>query len=131
MPDTPNVAEQQHQMFVRDENYESLYANNIQFHPSEWDLRLVFGELDLQDGKLIIEQHTSMAMPWLQAKLMLYFLLLQVGVYEMSHGKIPIPTTVMPPEPTPPEGGMKDDPFARRVYEYIKRTREDFFAPAG
>jgi hypothetical protein len=114
--------------FTRHENFESWYANNLQYIPSEWDLKVVFGEIEPQrDGSIIVQQHTAIVQSWLQAKLMHYFLTLQLAVYELAHGTIPVPPSVMPPEPTPPEGDLKDDPAAQRVYEYIKKTREAFF----
>ena len=124
----PEDKEQQSPQFMRHENYETWYANNVQYHPSEWDLKLVFGELDSRDGNVIIQQHTAISVAWLQAKIMHYFLTVQLGVFEMGHGKIPVPTSVAPIEPTPPTGEMANDPFAKRVYEYIKKAREEFMA---
>ena len=116
------------QGFVRHENFESWYANNVQFFPSAWDLRMVFGELDMRDGDAIVQQHTAMTVGWVQAKLMNYFMSLQLGVHEMTQGKIEIPPGALPPEPTPPTGDMENDPIAIQVYEYIKKAREQFMA---
>src|SRR5690242_17810640 len=83
--------------FHRGENFESLYSNNVQFQPFEWDLKILFGELDVQpnketgDNELIIDQHTAITIPWIQAKLAIYFLTLQVGIHEMTNGKLRIP----------------------------------------
>ena len=111
--------------FVRHENFESWYANNIQFIPSAWDLRMVFGELDVQDGNGFVRQHTAMTVSWVQAKLMIYFLSLQVYVHELTEGKIAIPPGALPPEPTPPTGELETDPIAIQVYEQIKKAREE------
>lgn len=90
---------------------------------------MLFGELDSEpDGTVFVEQHTSIAIPWLQAKLMHYFLTLQLGSYEMSHGRIPIPEAVMPPDATPPEGLLEDDPRAIKLYEFVKKKREEFLS---
>jgi len=67
-----------------------------------------------------------MAIPWLQAKIGLYFLTLQLGVYEMTHGKLKVPTALIPPEPTLPTGELANNPDAQQVYEYVKRIREQF-----
>jgi len=133
MPDTPKADEQQSQptpqpIFQRHENFENWYANNIQYFPSEWDLKMVFGQLDWKDGNMLIEQHTAMAIAWTQVKLMIYFLTLQVGIYEMQYGKIKIPPSVRPPEPILPSGDLKDNPIANQVYEFIKQERERFNA---
>ena len=53
---------------------------------------------------------------------------LQLGVYEMSHGKIPIPSAILPIEPAPPTGELENDPLAKQIYEYVKKTREQFLA---
>jgi hypothetical protein len=114
----------------RGEDFESLYANNVYYQPSEWDLKITFGELDNdpKDGKVFVDQHTAIAVPWLQAKLMNYFLTLQLGVYEMAHGKIAIPPAVMPPIPDPPHGDIAGDASAQQVFEYIAKVRKEFFS---
>jgi hypothetical protein len=113
---------------IRHEDYVTLYANNVQFQPWDSDLRMTFGELDLRKGKVVTEQHTAISISWLQAKIMLYFLGLQVAVQEIANGKIKIPDRLFPPEPTPPSGDFENDPVAIKVYEYIKEQREKFLA---
>lgn len=109
--------------YRRGEDFESLYANSVYFQPSEWDLKLTFGELDNKDGVAFVEQHTSIAVPWLQARLMHYFLTLQLEVFEMYHGKIKLPASLLPPEPVYPTGGIENDPQAVAVYERVKELR--------
>src|ERR1019366_2710071 len=116
---------------IRNEDYVTLYSNNIQFQPFEWDLRMTFGELDVRKGKVIIEQHTAISVTWLQAKLMLYLLGLQVAFHEMSHERIRIPKSIFPPEPTPPSGDLANDPIALKVYEHIKTEREKLLAASA
>jgi Protein of unknown function (DUF3467) len=110
--------------FTQHENFESWYANNVQFVASDWDLRMVFGEIDLP--KMTVQQHTAMTITWQQAKIMHYFLMVNIGVHEMSHGKIPIVPSILPPEPAPPSGDLANDPGAHAVYEYIKQLRQAF-----
>ena len=120
------------QEFKRHENFESWYTNNIQFHPTEWDLKLIFGEIDWQGNSAIVQQHTAMSVAWLQVKLMQYFLNLQIGIYEMQHGTIKVPSSVLPPEPQPPsDEDLKKYPFAYQAYEYIKKAREQFISSLG
>ena len=130
MPNDADVQEpkQEESTFIRHENFESWYANNIQFFPSEWDLKVVFGEIDWPKGKMQIQQHTSMSISWLQAKIMQYFLTLHVGAYELSHGKISVPTTVLPIAPVPPTGDLANDPAALRLYHFVQEQREKFLA---
>ena len=128
MPDTPEQL--QWSQFTRHENFESWYSNNVQMHPSEWDIKFAFGELDYPEGKMIVQQHTAVSMSWLQAKLMHYYLSVQLGLFEMSHGKIPVPAAVFPAEPMPPTGDFENDAFAKQAYEYLFKMREEFRAKA-
>jgi hypothetical protein len=80
---------------------------------------------DPKDGSLFIEQHTAISVPWLQAKLMSYYLTLQVGAYELSHGEIAVPESLIPSE-FPPDPSA--DEKAQQMYSYIEKTRKEFFA---
>jgi hypothetical protein len=114
--------------FTRHENFESWYSNNIQLKPTEWDLKAIFGEMEPQsDGSIIVQQHTAIVLSWLQAKILHYFLGMQLGTYELAHGRIPIPSSVMPLEPSAPEGDL-DTPDTRLFYEFMKQYREEFVA---
>jgi hypothetical protein len=129
MPDTPERPQEMPPLeILRHENYENWYSNNVQYYQSEWDLKMVFGQLDWRDDHFAVEQHTAITVAWLQAKLILYYLSIQVGVYEMSHGKIPIPLGAMPSEPPPPVGEQVNDPVINQMYEYMKKMREEFLA---
>ncbi len=125
--ETTETSNQQPKFFRRGDEYESLYANSVYFQPSEWDLKLIFGELDNdpKDGSAFVEQHTAISVPWLQAKLMNYYLTLQVGAYEMMHGEVPVPESLMPVEyPLDPNA----DEATRKMHDFIENTRRDFFA---
>jgi len=126
MPENQESPQQPFADFRRDEDFEALYANNVQFQPSEWDLKAIFGEVDFENGKPFVQQHTSIAMPWLQAKILLYFLALHVGAYELGNGKIVIPAGVLPPEPPLPTGELESNTLAMQVHEYAKKMREMF-----
>jgi hypothetical protein len=86
---------------------------------------MLFGEVDNDDDGMFIEQHTSISIPWLQAKLMHYFLSLQLGYYEMNHGKIAIPPSVEPPEAIPPD----DTEASKWLHEFIRSKRAELLAP--
>ena len=109
---------------TRHENFESWYANNVQFDQTDFDLKMIFGEGDL--SKMIVQKHTAMTVSWIQAKIMLYFLTLQFGIYEMTHPKIQVPINVLPPESQPPTGEAANDPMAQLVHEYINKMRAQF-----
>jgi hypothetical protein len=110
--------------FIKSGDFQSSYANNVQFQPNEIDMKLLFGEMDT--SKMVIEHHTAITMTWLQAKLMLHFLEMQIHVYEMTHGRIQGSSAVYPPEPQPPTGELESDPTALKIYEYMKINREQF-----
>jgi hypothetical protein len=127
MAETENKTTEQKPFQRRGEDFESLYANNVYFVPTEWDLKMIFGEVDNDpDGSAFIAQHTSIAVPWLQVKMMHHFLSLQLGVYEINHGPIVLPPSIIPPIPDPPpEDATKQDVA---IYNLIKNKREDILA---
>jgi hypothetical protein len=45
--------------FQRVDDFNSYYANNIQFEWSQFDLKLIFGQLDQSAGKVRVEQHSA------------------------------------------------------------------------
>ena len=117
--------------FKHAEEFVSLYANNVQIEQSVWDLKLVFGQLDQSQPSVFVEQHTAMTIPWIQAKLLSYFIDLHLEAYESVNGKIRVPTEVLPPEPVPPTDEQMTSPYAQALYELIKRRREEWIASLG
>ena len=99
--------------FERDEDFVSLYANNIDYEISAWDLKLIFGQLDQARIPSIVTQHTAVALSWLQVKLLIYYLQVDVAVYEAQYGKIAIPAAILPPAPGPLPPEMENDPVAK------------------
>ncbi len=124
--ETTETSDKQPKYLRRGEDYESLYANSVYFQPSEWDLKLTFGELDNdpKDGSMFVEQHTAISVPWLQAKLMSYYLTLQIGAYEMSHGEIIVPEALVPSEVSL---DPNSDEATQKLYAYIESKRKEFF----
>lgn len=116
------------QEFRRAEDFSSVYANNLQFELSAWDLKMIFGELDQRGGKVAVDQHTSVTLSWLQAKLLNFFLEINLAVHELEHGKIKIPKNLLPPVPAPPLGELADVPQAKPIFELITKMREEFIA---
>jgi hypothetical protein len=98
------------------------YANNAAFDFTVWDLKLIFGEYS--DRAKGIEWHTSITVPWALAKLMLYFLRLNVEAYEAQVGKIIVPPSMIPAEPVAPSN--PDDQAAKTLFEIIQRNRAKF-----
>jgi hypothetical protein len=109
--------------FVRDEDFASLYANHVWYELSVWDLKLIFGETDQLQGPGTIVQHTSVSVSWLQAKLMAYFLQVNLAIYENQNGPIRIPNAVLPPPP-PATEAVEDETAraeARKIADIYQR----------
>ena len=100
----------------------SDYANNVRFEASVWDLKLIFGEYS-SSAPQSVEWHTSMTVPWAQAKLMLYYLEANVIAHELVSGKISMPEMMLPPEWDPP---AKDSGVAEGLYERLVEVRNKF-----
>ena len=86
--------------FKRQEDFETLYANNVQAEISVWDYKIIFGILDQSVQPNRVMQHTSIILPWAQAKLCQYYLQIAIAPHEVQNGKIEIPPSVRPPDPT-------------------------------
>lgn len=115
--------------FERTENFVSSYANNVAFEASAWDIKLLFGQLDQASGKTSVKQHLAVTIPWPQAKLLLFWLRVQVEAAEASvKAKIPIRKDLIPPELPPPTDKEKNDPDAKEFYELYRKAREEFLA---
>lgn len=106
--------------FDRQNKFEVSYANNFQFEPSTWDLKLIMGQLEQHTGESKVDWHTAVTIPWLQVKLVAYFLRLQAAWYEAQNGPIMIPSHVLPKLPPLSEEEAKDP---AKVAWYTVATR--------
>ena len=110
-----------------DSDFQSVYANNTMLEPSVWDLKIIFGQLNQRlIAKPPIDWHTAVTLPWLHAKLFLYFLRINVALNEIQGGSIKVPSSVLPPRPKPPEG-PDDNPHNRALYEEMAKTYTEMF----
>ncbi|HTB12832.1 MAG TPA: hypothetical protein VK752_14725 [Bryobacteraceae bacterium] len=110
--------------FKRDEDFTSLYSNNVQFESTLWDLKLLFGQVDL--AKSVIEQHTAMAVPWPYAKIAAYYMMVNVILHQSNNGNIFIPPNVMPTRPNPDDPTIPDD-NGRQVVAYLGWVHDQVF----
>jgi len=108
------------------DDFESLYANNIRFESSVWDLKLLFGLLDQSDGKELVDLHTGISIPWTTAKLLVYFLRLNIMIHETENGKIRINPRVYPPQPGELEAEHANNAVAHKVRAAAIKLREEF-----
>jgi len=128
MPDENPSSPQAAIEFQRAENFVSMYSNSVVFEPTAWDLKIIFGQLDLVSGKGIARQQVAITIPWAQAKLALYYLRLQVEAMEIQSGKIPIRRDLIPPEPPPLTPEQEAIPGSRQLRELVLKAREEFIA---
>ena len=105
------------------EELHTEYANNVAFEQTVWDLKLLFGEYSQRHNG--VEWHTSITIPWAQAKLMLFYLTINVRSYELFNNRaIDIPISMLPAEPDPPPN--PDDTKSVKLFEMITRYRQEF-----
>jgi hypothetical protein len=113
--------------YERDQDFASLYANNIVLEPSVWDLKLIFGQLEQHTGSPVISQHTAVAIPWIQAKLLEFYLRLFIAYQEKGQGPIKIPAALIPSIVPPTEEQIKTDPATSSIFETYKKLHADMF----
>jgi hypothetical protein len=108
-----------------------VYANNVRFEMTAWDLRLLFGQLmPSSEGQGQVEWHTDVTVPWAQAKLMHLFLGINLTLYERENGKISIPLAVLPAAmAAPPPGVDASNPEA--IETFNPRAKHDQSLPRG
>ncbi len=108
--------------FTRTPDCSDTYANNVQFEPSIWDLKMIFGRLNQGTGD-VVEQYATVAIPWKLAKLISYYLQIQVAAHEADSGRLTLPPSLWPPQPALVEA-MRDDPRAKEWLEFARELHE-------
>lgn len=112
--------------FERDEDFISLYANNVWFESNAWDLNLVFGQLDPSRGPNAVRQHTAIALSWMQAKLLAHFLEANIVLHEAKNGKVAIPSHLRPPAILPLSSEEENDPVKKETNKRLRELRKRF-----
>jgi hypothetical protein len=106
--------------------FKSLYANNVKFESSVWDLKLILGELNQTENPPIVEQHTAVSLPWQQARLTAYYLILNTAVYEAANGRMLFPVSILPPRPDPSDPAL--DEAGKKLLTYLAWVHDQFFS---
>jgi hypothetical protein len=114
-------------VFRRSAEFTTLYANNVQFESSVWDLKLIFGELDQSANPHSVEQHTAVILPWQQAILTAYYLIVNAMIHEAGDGKVPLPPRIIPVRPDPADPAL--DQIAKKVFTHLAWIHDQFFGP--
>lgn len=97
----------------RSADFRSIYANNTKFGLSPFEVSFIFSEItESVEGKLYVEQKVRVAMPPLQAKLLLLILAQNLQNFENQFGLINVPSQFLEfvqsasqietPKPAPP-----------------------------
>jgi hypothetical protein len=84
---------------IRSEEFENLFANNVQYESTLWDLRMLFAQVELQTKQIV--QHTGINIPWPQVKIAAYFMLANLLIHQNLNGSVFVPSSIAPPRPTP------------------------------
>ena len=77
---------------VRVPGFVERYANNVQFESSAWDLKMIFGTFDSTSDAPGLKQHTSINVTWQQAKVIAYFVYVNIMFQEITNGLIAVPS---------------------------------------
>jgi hypothetical protein len=115
--------------YIKDEDFLYRYANNAFFESTSWDLKITFGQTETQISPNSVIQHTAITVPWPYAKVLVYFLQVQIAAKEAEDGRIVVPKGILRPPPNElpkeAEGKLK---HPQEGIEAIKRTWAAFVA---
>jgi hypothetical protein len=120
-PDVPKKIE-----YKRAADFSSKYSNNVFLEGTSWDMKLLFGEVDLHEGANTVVQHTAITLPWPTIKILTYFLQLHLIAHEAENGRITIPKGVIPAIPKDAEGQAK---LVLSLYENFVKANPETLLP--
>lgn len=111
--------------FVRANNFVNLYANNFQIEQTAFDLRINLGEL-AGDNSHYVEQRASLTIPWVTAKMLIYYLQVHIASFELVNGKIQIRSDLIPKPIEEPPQGQENDAQIRELFKTMEELRQKF-----
>jgi hypothetical protein len=110
-----------------EEDFASLYANNVIYEASVWDLKLIFGQLDQRltegQGQTMVDYHTAITVPWSTVKSMVYYLRVNLAGHEAEAGPVKLPVRVQPARPNE----LGDTPSAQAAAEAMRKIWDEEF----
>jgi|SRR5665213_23619 len=117
---------------VRATDFAEKYANNVRFESSVWELKAFFGTLDqgAPDPKAYppsVKFHTSISLPWTQAKLMAYGACINVLWHERLNGRIPVLPSGAPPSVEKMVSDLGSTPDGKKLIELDALLRSVLF----
>ena len=109
-------------------NPEQVYANSTTTEITAWDLKILFGQIEQHTGKFVTDWHTAVTMPWMQAKILDYYLQAQIAWYEKSYMPITIPAGSVPAIPEVPEDTT---PMIAEYLQFVREIHNRIFGNSG
>jgi hypothetical protein len=109
-----------------DDQFFELYANNVVFQPTAWDMKLVFGQIDQSKGANAVVQEVAITLPWSQIKVGIYLLQVNLALHEIVNGKVYAPKGVITPPVPPTEDQENTFPAARKVFDQLQEIFRQF-----
>jgi hypothetical protein len=114
--------------YKRTDTFRNEYADNVFLESTAWDLKMVFGQIDLSLGPNAVVQHTGITLPWPQVKVLQYFLQVHLTAHEMQYGHLMVPPGIVQQFPPPTKEQIKDYPNALLLHKALVKLREEFLA---
>lgn len=112
----------------RTADFVERYANNFFFESSYWDLKLVFGILDQSKKPNSTNIHTTVNIPWAQAKVAAYVMLVNVVLQERYFGEpIKLPKGLIPTPIEEAVTSLADTPDGAEIIRILKTVHEGLF----
>jgi hypothetical protein len=126
-PQTPPTQPQPPQRPLKEESprHFELYAQNVNFDNNAWDLTLLFSMLNRNQGGARFIQIGAIHIPWSQAKLMLFYLTVNIMFHELEHGPIQIPKGMAPGPPEDLQRFLPDTEDTHRMIARLKRIAHE------
>ncbi len=108
----------------RREHINAVYANYANYEVSDLDLKILFGQLDQSGPNAAVDWHTAVTVAWAEAKIMSYFLRINLAVYEANHGVIKIPASMLPPTLELP-ADANNNPASKAIFDVAQAIRKE------
>jgi lysophospholipase L1-like esterase len=108
----------------RREHLNAAYANYANFELSDLDLKMLFGQLDQSGPKADVDWHTAVTIAWPEAKIMSYFLRVNLAIHEAHHGVIKVPVAMLPPTLERPEDA-DSNPTSNKLFDRVQAIRKE------
>ena len=111
------------------EDFAELYANNVRFESSLWDLKLIFGQNDQSLGPNVVVQHTAITIPWPQVKVLHLGLGLLLAEQESRIGRIKLMKGLIGEIPEQmPQVARDTGNLSEEAWKSLRKLYEDFIA---